>query len=416
MKPIAWPLLAFWCMASLLSAGESSSTNPLAELPSKPGPHIEKIQALGDNAWIDLGAPTPDPKWGGARGRSWTPKMAFAPDLRGAFLCATGVHGFVKPDGHYMDDLWFYDLNAHRWICLYPGADTKTLKLHLNENGLEVNDAGEHIPVSYLSHGYNNMTYSPDHKKYVIIHTQCPWWAKALPQRWEWLDQKDPAVIKKSYGHAGPVIMSAKHPWFWDVAAGKWDRRFISGDGPNRGRFEGVLEYVPSQKKAHYLYSHGEVWIYDFATETWAAGPKIKAPIYDNVACFDSKRERIWVGKKAAFGFYDTRAGTWTDIAGKDQPGYLGGGVDANLTYDSVSDVLVLNIGKPKDGSQEAGPYVFKPEENAWTRLTPEKPPPFVWLNNACYDPVTNLHYYFSAGDSRDNGKIIGYRYQNAKK
>lgn len=401
-------------MQIALAAAEAP-VNALKDLPSAPGPHLEKLKSLGDNQWLDLGVPAADPKWGQARGRAWTPKMAFAPDLRGAFLCATGVHGFVKPDGHYMDDLWFYDINAHKWVCLYPGADTKTLKLRLDENGLEVNETGDHIPVSYLSHGYNNMTYSPDHRKYMVIHTQCPWWTKALPQRWDWLDQKDPAVAKKSYGHCGPVIMSAKHPWFWDVSAGKWTRQFIAGNGPGRGRYEGVLEYVPSQKKAHYLYSQGEVWMYDFETGAWTAGPKIKAPIYDNVACFDSKRERIWVGKRDAFGYYDTKAGTWTSVTAKDQPAYLGGGVDANLTYDSVNDILVLNIGKPKDSTQEPGPYIFHPEENAWTRVTPEGAVKFVALNNAFYDPANNLHYYFSAGDSRDNGKMIVYRYKRAQ-
>ena len=32
---------------------------PLAELPSKPGAHVEKIKAMGDNEWLNLGAPPP---------------------------------------------------------------------------------------------------------------------------------------------------------------------------------------------------------------------------------------------------------------------------------------------------------------------------------------------------------------------
>ena len=50
---------------------------PLAGLPSAPGPHIAKIQALGDNEWIELGPPAGDPKWGKARGRSWSSKMVY---------------------------------------------------------------------------------------------------------------------------------------------------------------------------------------------------------------------------------------------------------------------------------------------------------------------------------------------------
>jgi hypothetical protein len=73
---------------------------PLAGLPSRPGPHIDKIKALGDNAWLELGAPAADPKWGTGRGRSWGCKMPYAPVLQGAFLAGQGIHGFIKT-GHF---------------------------------------------------------------------------------------------------------------------------------------------------------------------------------------------------------------------------------------------------------------------------------------------------------------------------
>ena len=79
---------------------------PLADLPSKPGAHIEKIKAMGDNEWLNLGVPAADPLWGKARGSSWGAKaLILAPDKRGAFLYGEGVHAYVKPDGHVMDDL-----------------------------------------------------------------------------------------------------------------------------------------------------------------------------------------------------------------------------------------------------------------------------------------------------------------------
>src|SRR5205809_4346412 len=110
------------CVALTAVAGTSPTLfaqdkkGPLAERPSRPGPHIEKIKALGDNEWLELGAPAPDPKWGKARGRSWSSNMPFAPDLRGGFVFGEGVHAYTKPDGRYMNDLWFYDANAHRWV------------------------------------------------------------------------------------------------------------------------------------------------------------------------------------------------------------------------------------------------------------------------------------------------------------
>lgn len=78
---------------------------PLTGLPNKPGPHIEKVKSLAGNSWLEMGSPAPDPKWGRARGRSWTSDMPLAPELRGAFLYGEGQHGYTKPDGHYMDDL-----------------------------------------------------------------------------------------------------------------------------------------------------------------------------------------------------------------------------------------------------------------------------------------------------------------------
>ncbi len=47
---------------------------PLADLPSKPAAHVEKIKAMGDNEWLKLGAPAADPKWGKARGSAWALK------------------------------------------------------------------------------------------------------------------------------------------------------------------------------------------------------------------------------------------------------------------------------------------------------------------------------------------------------
>ena len=116
---------------------------PLAVLPSEPGPHIAKIKAMGDNEWLKLGAPAADPKWGKARGSAWGAKaLILAPDKRGAFLFGEGVHAYVKPDGHSMDDLWFYDINAHAWMCVYPGMNTKTFNQRVKDKELKIDDNG----------------------------------------------------------------------------------------------------------------------------------------------------------------------------------------------------------------------------------------------------------------------------------
>ena len=67
-----------------------------------------------------------------------------------------------------MDDLWFYDINAHRWICCYPGAPTKTLRLRLNADGFEATPAGDLVPVAQQVHGYEMNTYD-------ITAIHCAW-------------------------------------------------------------------------------------------------------------------------------------------------------------------------------------------------------------------------------------------------
>src|SRR5262245_56612408 len=139
---------------------------PLAGLPSKPGSTIDKIKALGDNEWLELGSPAPDPQWGKARGRSWSSKMSYAADLQGAFLVGPGVHGYIKPDGHF-DDVFFYDLNAHRWIRVFPGIQTRTLvedikkgKFKVNDDGQLVDQGGQPLFTGYCHHSYQSHTYA----------------------------------------------------------------------------------------------------------------------------------------------------------------------------------------------------------------------------------------------------------------
>ena len=130
LKPWASALLAAFLLSGVCLAGENGvkveRKGVLAKLPSTPGPHIAKIKALGDDSWVNLGQAAGCnrfPRKSIARGRAWGAKMAYAPDMNGAFFCGTGSHG-AQPEGYYMDDLWFYDANAHKWICLYPGANT----------------------------------------------------------------------------------------------------------------------------------------------------------------------------------------------------------------------------------------------------------------------------------------------------
>jgi hypothetical protein len=412
--------------ATAVTAGENGSAqnNPLTKMPSKPGAHIARIKALGDNQWVELGKPAGDPKWGVARGRSWGGRaFAYAPDLEGSFFCGTGVHGYIKPDGHYMDDLWFYDVNEHRWICLYPGADTKTLKLKLDEKGFEVNEKGEYVPVSYLSHANSNMTYDPNLRKLMIVWLSCPWWPGPLPQRRTWLDQKYPIVAKQTKtkigGQVGPVIGAAKHPLYWDVAGGRWERRFVPGDGPNptgSRHMIGVAEYIPSMKKVIFVEPR-KVWSYDYAANAWtleSTDPtKRKGGWWDN-GCYDPVHKRLYFTyqDRTTFACYDLARKTWRDIKAPGQPEKLGQSNETCMFYDSANRVFVWH----GNGRGERGHMrIFDPETEKWTTLKRTFPnvPKQQRCMNGFYDPKLNAHFFYIAGDSRNkDATMLAYRYK----
>jgi hypothetical protein len=406
-------LTLFVLVTSLASAGEKAPTgkpeekNPLAKLPSKPGSHVEKIKAMPDNSWLNLGQAAADPKWGTARGRGYSPKMAYAADLRGAFFAGCGRHGYVKPNGHYMDDLWFYDANAHRWICLHPGASRKT-RLKLNQHGFEVNEKGESHPVSYLSHAYNQLTYISSTRQFMAIYRYCPWWTKALPQRGAWL-----GIPKEKMGayNAGKLNGSTRHPLFYNVTAGKWERRFIKGRAKGkRGKNlqpagMGVLEYIPSRKQVAYL-ANGSVLFFDLVKNTWIDPKAPRARIkYDSTGCYDSKRDRIYVAKGGLW-FYDLKANTWTQVKGKNQMKNLR---SWPMTFDAVSGAIIIYSNAV---------HIYDPETNTWTQGAERPKANYKYKNSqGFYSPELNLHYYYMAGDSGNKGAfMLAYRHKRREK
>jgi hypothetical protein len=379
--------------------------NPLAALPSKPEAHIEKLRAMGENQWLRLGKPKADPEWGVARGRSWGGRaLTYAPDLRGAFFCGTGAHGYVKPDGYYMDDLWFYDLNQHRWICLYPGANTRTLKLKLDRHGFEVTEKGEQNPVSYLSHAYGNTTYNTHLRKYTIVYCHCHWWTKALPQRKKWL-----GLPPGSKSTKGKVNRSGKHPIFWDVAGGKWQRRLAGGSGPENDEphLTGVAEYIPYLKKLFFT-ARKKVWFYDYGTNTWSTEKTSGARMVGN-GCYDPKRKRIYFGTCC----YDLEEKRWAPMSKEGRPeGFKASPNNGSMTYDVASGVMLWHGKAIGDHGHIA---VYDPDADKWSVLKRTFPKLKTrWqVMSGFYDPVLNVHFYYLAIDSRTSGVgMLAYRYK----
>lgn len=384
---------------------------PLAGLPSRPGPHIAKIRALGDGQWLNLGQPEADPKWGQGRGRSWCAKMNFSPELRGAFHTGDGVHAFIKPDGHYMDDFFFYDINAHKWICVYPGAKAgEDQGLHLGENGMLLNKQGDPVPPGLLAHNYDQVTYDPDQHKLAFI-------PKGGATGW-WITMKC-MQIKELAGPANEQMKGKGYsPWYYNTQTGKFERHVIKGKSPMSSS-AGCFIYLPKHRK-YYLREpvRGEHWLYDPAKQEWspAAAPPGEAGISgDSVSCYDSKRGLFYLGggggkdSGGAFAAYDGGEDKWTvlpKIPG--QPRITGN--SGHLTYDSANDVVVAAVRGLK------GLFIYDAAAGKWLNeeVIPAKGLAANATYSAFYDPANNVHYYLQAGDSREGGVIWVYRYKKA--
>ncbi len=414
--------------SSLITSAGAAGAEPkvrrkgvLAGLPSAPGPHIAKIKALGDGQWLNLGRPAPDPKWGHGRGRSWGHKMAYAPDAQGAFLCGAGPHAFIKPDGHY-DDIFFYDLNAHRWICVFPGVNTKTFgedcksgKYKVNDDGQLVDKDGHAVPLGARSHSGQTHTYDTDSRKWV--YNGCApggvdpdWWSAKKP--WFLAGKK----------HLKEVPDKVRNqPLYFNTITGRFERP--AGKKPPRGgaaRGE-VTIYLPT-KKAIWTYGSNTVMIGDPGTGKWTVTKKPKGapPGIDFGACYDSKRHRIYLSSgayrpalKKDEGFvniYDVATNTWLNYPNKKNAAPLPSSNVGMFHYDSVADrVVVFCIGKKGKTVSD-----YNPETRKWT---PKKPMP-AGMPRGCshgfYSPEVNAHFIYIAHDGRDKGAMWVYRHKRA--
>jgi hypothetical protein len=406
---------------------------PLAGLPSKPGPHIAKIEALADNQWLNLGTPAPDPKWGEGRGRAWCCKMPYAPEFGGAFLNGQGPHEYTRPDGHY-DDIFFYDLYAHRWICLYPGVNTRTFAADAKAGRFKVNDDCQVVdqngtPIFAVGgHSYQRHTYDTDRHMFVTFSRwgglpgdqhcrNAPWCKDAV------------AVFKEQM--KGKTDKVRDTPYYYDTTTGELERPGFAGNRPLSRGGVGIICYVPTKKLLWiYLGNLGEqpAMYYDSRARKIIAikakGPKTPMGM-DVCGCYDSKRDRIYLGgdRKGAPSIagqvftFDVAAETWsaTDRPAKEDPAV---GFPSNaggmVAYDAAADRVVSIKHHIGDGTDIVSTY--DPETGRWE--SPGKPPAaFVSDRGSIhgfYSPEVNAYFVYLAGDGHDRGTMWVYRYKRA--
>jgi hypothetical protein len=423
MKTIWTSCLLVALATATVSAAEQNPARekkgPLAERPSEPGAQLAQIQALGSNEWVNLGKPKPDPKYGPAQGRSWGRKMAYAPDLRGAFIYGEGVHGGATSRGgkaYYNDDLFFYDINAHAWVCCYPGTPLDKPGLKLDpQTGFETDAEDNVIPVAISVHSYWCPEYDIERKRFMVMPSPAtPFWEGRLP-------------IKTHRPHISPRYSNTPcrmpgSPYYFDpVFTGKWERRKTAGGGKSpRCNVDNALFYSRTLKKPVYMY--GGTWLYDDTANAW----KKVSPRGGGCGayCHDTKRDRIYTvfgkSERDAKGnwrpvpgsnrlhIYDIAANKWTTPPHK---GDAGGGMESSrafFTYDAANDVAALHIHDRH--------HIYDPETATWTTLPQTQEAKPNWgASSGFYDPDLNAHFYFNASDSNVNpGNMWVWRYQRA--
>jgi hypothetical protein len=425
-----WLLLAAVCLIIATSTcgaenvEKPSAQSPLAALPSPAGPHIEKIKALDDNEWLELGSPAADDKWGKARGRSWSSNMPAAANLRGAFVFAEGVHAYVKPDGHYMNDLWFYDIHAHRWICLYPGIEVKSIAeqirtraLTVDDRGLLVDNTGEPLPP-LLIHAYGYLGYDPDERKFITFGSQFG----------NYFTTGEGGVFAEAYklyekqrkGREFPQLS----PFQYDVDSGRFECFPVKNAPGGQPYGANVLAWVGSKRQFFYGGTDG-VWLLEKTKAAWQAVQTQGTPPagIDHCAAYDPKRDRIYYhcreGKTASENFfiYDIQENSWTKPQPEGDGPLSATSYESIYSYDSVNDRLVILrlYDGEKDSAVKRGVYAYDPATNRWDDPLPLPSKVVEDIRNGnfgFYDAPLNAYFCHFASDSTDDGNMWVYRYK----
>ncbi len=335
--------------------------------------------------------------------------MAFSSALGGAFLFGEGIHGWVNPStGRYMDDLWLYDVNGHRWVALYPGTDTRSPPaLLVTRDGFEGIAPDRPIPIATMVHGYEMTAWDPVRQLFFSMPNHHVYFRKHLP-----------SVAAFRRQNAQRLNTTAASPWIFDPWNRKWHRLKTATPSPASG-FGDVLMFLPSRNKL-FFYRLGRVSFYDPQNNSWrqvsTRGPLPPFGI-DPTACHDPRRDRIYIGggyypvAKGDNGLwiYDVKTDTWLDPkpAGSPAGNHFGTNM-AVMTCDPRTDSVYLF--RRKGGAP--GLYIYDAKKNAW-RPRPVPLPDF-WnkrmVANGFYHPALGVHFIHTANDSRDNGRIIVYR------
>jgi len=390
--------------------------NPLTDLPSLPGSTIDAIAALGDNEWLNLGPPAADPVWGVARGRSWGGhSMVSVFHLRGAFYTGEGVHAYVKPDGYGMDDYWFYDINAHAWICLYPGTNTLTFNQQVADGdisvdllGRPVNASGQPVPGHLMIHAWRQLAYDHDLNKIIMFRFTGGFGRYFMPGGD--LVEAGIAALEAQGLHGTGTIFG---PWAYNTASGSFELEPATNASPNGIHDYGVFSYISSIDK-YIITDRNGTSFFDPVGRTWSPqgdpAPGI-GNTYDFSGAYDATRDRLYVAKnESSLWSFDIQSETWTTIAFPAAFGPISVGPNRGaVTIDTGNDVVLIWA------IDNNTVYSMDPDDNSFD-VPIEFDSSFINTrdntNAIFYDPVLGVHFIFTAHDSGDNGEMWVFKYR----
>lgn len=407
-------------------AENTSRSGPLAQLPSKPGAHIEKINKLGDNEWVNLGAPKADPKWGRGIGRSYGAKaLIMDPNLRGAYFAGEGRHNFIKENGFGMDDFWFYDINSHQWICLYPGIDIKNFNKQVKEGELQVgahgllqDKSGDLVPIHVLTHAWHFLTFDTHLQKLAFqgsdgLDTMYLPGGEEVKEGLAILNEQRKKILNKDFSYKWR-IEPGYSLWYYNSTSGKFEKNIATGSWGQSERSFPQLHYIAKEKKYILIGVAGTAY-FDPSKNQWteagSVGPKAKS--YDATGCYDSKRDIIYSNDGCGDELtrmlaYDMKTGKWTDLKPNGTPPVTG---DSNVSYFEYDADLDKVIAIQYAG-KGAGIFLYDPTTNTWEAplAFPKDFPERHFACNTCYDPLLNVYFCISGNDSEDNCEVWAYR------
>ena len=169
----------------------------------------------------------------------------------------------------------------------------------------------------------------------------------------------------------------------------------------------GQFEYLTSLKKFIYLSTRG-VSLFDPAAKLWstvtASGTGPSSSEWGG--CYDSKRDKVYAGQNPDdFYSYDVQTQTWTKLNSQGPGSLTFDTNDGGLEYDSYNDMVIIT------DIRGARVCPYNPATDRW-ETTSTMPSGFSATNGHFYDPVLGVHFVFTAGDSRDDGRMWVYRYK----